>query len=215
MRILRIRRIYAEKSAFLSAISALSALKKNKTIMQDNDLDTLLRDWANEQLPVYDTREKILRSVRVRRPKQRFYLRRIAAALAGFAVVAATFLFMITPPPLPPVKFVEVTTPQKNDDPIRISLIVLKKLPDSDTAVEYLEDTIFEAEGKTLHELSLGEHKLFLWIYPLAKTLYSLDVGIDKAAEMGIVAVPERTQALQFTSNGDRFDVFVSVLPCT
>jgi len=43
--------------------------------------------------------------------------------------------------------------------------------------------------------------------------LFSLDIGIDNVAETGIVAVPDRPQALQFQSNGNRFDVFVSVLP--
>jgi hypothetical protein len=201
--------------------------------MQDENLTTLLRDWANEQLPDDDKREKILHNVESARaggisppvldvfggdspaglhpPLLR--RRRIAAALSGIIAVAATLMFMVT---LPPPKIdVPAITKNKTDDPIRISLIVLKKLPDSENAVEFLEDTIFDAEGKTLHELSLGEHKLFLWIYPLKETLYSLDIGIDKAAETGIVAVPERTQALQFTSNGDRFDVFVSVLPVT
>jgi hypothetical protein len=179
--------------------------------MQDENLDTLLCDWANEQLPVHDKREKILRNVLARPKRKMYYRRRIAVALSGIIALAATLMFMVTLPP-PEPGYVVISMPPKTDEPIRISLIVLKKLPDSDTAVEFLEDTIFNAEGKTLHELSLGEHKLFLWIYPLAETLYSLDVGIDKAAETGIVAVPERTQALQFTSNGDRFDVFVEII---
>jgi hypothetical protein len=49
----------------------------------------------------------------------------------------------------------------------------------------------------------------------LEEALFSLDIGIDKAGETGIVAVPDRPKALQFISNGDQFDVFVSVLPQT
>jgi hypothetical protein len=114
------------------------------------------------------------------------------------------------------VLFRSINVPVAHSDgsgKVRISLIVLKKLPDSDIAVEFLEDTIFVAEEKTLHELELGEHRLFLWVYPLEESLFSLDIGIDKAAETGIAAVLDHPQALQFTSNGDRFDVFVSVLP--
>jgi len=123
---------------------------------------------------------------------------------------------MITPslPPEQPVEILVVHNVQNDDDPkIRISLIVLKQLPGSETAMEFLEDTIFIAEKQQLHELELDGHRLFLWIYPLEETLFSLDMGIDNAAETGIVAVPDRPQALQFQSNGNRFDVFVSVLP--
>ena len=96
---------------------------------------------------------------------------------------------------------------------IRVSLIVLKQLPDSDTAVEFLEDTIMLVEQNNLHELALGEHRLFLWVFPLEKTLFSVDVGVDQAAETGIVTFTDRSQALHLQSNGDCFDVFVSVLP--
>jgi hypothetical protein len=56
---------------------------------------------------------------------------------------------------------------------------------------------------------------LFLWIYPLEERLFSVDIGIDNAAGTGIVATPDRPQVLQFQSDGDNFDVFVSVLPWT
>ena len=187
--------------------------------MQDEHLDNLLCDWSNDQLPNDETREKILQGVSVRsepadlRPP---LLWKTAAALSGIIAVAATILFLVAPPPLPePTAVVQVAPPQEADEKIRISLIVLKKLPDSETAVEFLEDAIMLAEGKTLHELKLSEHRFFLWIYPLEETLFALDIGIDKAAETGIVAVPDRPMALQLNSNGDRFDVFVSVLPQT
>ncbi|MDR0327538.1 MAG: hypothetical protein LBI05_04500 [Planctomycetaceae bacterium] len=187
--------------------------------MQDDRLDNLLRDWANDQLPDDITRERILCDVfaihhnplpegegTTRKPIRRI----VAAALAGIAVIAATIL-LIT---LPTKPVIDVPVAHSDDiSKVRISLIVLKKLPDSDIAVEFLEDTVFDAEEKTVHELELGEHRLFLWVYPLEESLFSLDIGIDKAAETGIAAVLDRPQALQFTSNGDRFDVFVSVLP--
>ena len=198
--------------------------------MQDNDIDNLLCDWSNAQLPDDDKRDKILRSVLVRSeqtvtsPLRRQGSRETRLkssvwipAFAGMTMlltVAATILFLATPPPLPePTMVVQVAPPQETAEKIRISLIVLKRLPDSDTAVEFLEDSIFVAEEKMLHELELGEHRFFLWIYPLDKTLFALDVGLDKTAETGIVTVPDRPLALQFDSNGDRFDVFVSVLP--
>ena len=190
--------------------------------MQDERLDKILRDWANTQLPDDATRDTILHSVLVhsqpaglRPPLLRF--RRIAAALLGIGVVAATLLFMVT---LLPEQFIDIPIVQnvqnvQNDDDskIRISLIVLKQLPDSDTAVEFLEDAVFVAEKQQLHEIELGGHCLYFWICPLETTLFSLDMGIDNASETGIVAVPDRPQALQFQSNGDNFDVFVSVLP--
>jgi len=100
-----------------------------------------------------------------------------------------------------------------NDGMVRVSLIVLKQLPDSDTAFEFLEDTILLAGEKELHELELGDHRLILWIYPLETALFALDVGLDNVSETGIIAVPDRSQALHFQSNGDRFDVFLSILP--
>jgi hypothetical protein len=199
--------------------------------MQDERLNNLLRDWANDQLPDDDTRDNILHSVLARSPRPnpaspartlpkgegtRRPLRwRIAAALSGIVAVAATILFLVTPS-LPPEQIIDIPVvhnTQNDDQKIRISLIVLKQLPDSDTAVEFLEDTIFVAEKQQLYELELGGHRLFLWIYPLEETLFSLDLGIDNAAETGIVAVPDRPQALQFQSGGNCFDVFVSVLP--
>ena len=200
--------------------------------MQDERLNNLLRDWANAQLPDDDARDNILHSVLARSPRPnpaspartlpkgegmvRPLQRKIVAAVSGIVAIAATLLFMITPslPPEQPVEILVVHNVQNDDDPkIRISLIVLKQLPGSETAMEFLEDTIFIAEKQQLHELELDGHRLFLWIYPLEETLFSLDMGIDNAAETGIVAVPDRPQALQFQSNGNRFDVFVSVLP--
>ena len=183
--------------------------------MQDERLNNLLRDWANAQLPDDATRDTILRKALVRPPLVRFR-RRVVAALSGIVTIAVTLLFMVTPslPPEQPVEIPVVHNTQNDDDTkIRISLIVLKQLPDSDAAVEFLEDAVFVAEKQQLHELELGGHRLFLWIYPLEETLFSLDMGIDNAAETGIVAVPDRPQALQFQSGGNCFDVFVSVLP--
>jgi len=196
--------------------------------MQDKNFDNLLIDWAKNQLPDDETRDKILRGVlrpgsphpnslpkgegMARRPLRR----RIAVALSGIAAIAATLLFMVT---LPPEQFIEIPVVhndpvvQDDDQKVRISLIVLKQLPDSDVAVEFLEDTIFVAEKQQLHELELAGHRLFLWIYPLEEELFSVDIGIDNVAETGIVAVLDRPQVLQFQSNGDSFDVFVSVLP--
>ena len=181
--------------------------------MQDNDLDNLLRDWSNAQLPDDEKRNEILQHVFVR-PQRRSFRRIAVATLSGIVAIAATLLFLlISPPPLElTVDGIPVT---QNDEPekIRVSLIVLKQRPDSDSAVEFLEDTVLVAEEKTLHEFDLDGHRLFLWIYPLEKTLFSLDVGLDNAAETGVVAVPDRPQALHLTSNGDKFDVLVSVLP--
>jgi len=191
--------------------------------MQDKNLDNLLIDWSNAKLPDYKSRDKILRNVLRRQPADlrppllRF--RRIAIALSGIAVIAATLLFMVTLLPEQPVyesPFVHYDPVVPDDDQkVRISLIVLKQLPDSDVAKEYLEDTIFVAEKQQLLELELAGHRLFLWIYPLEEELFSVDIGIDNVAETGIVAVPDRPQRLQFQSNGDSFDVFVSVLPFT
>ena len=181
--------------------------------MRDEQINNLLRDWSNDQLPDSETCNKILRNV-FAHPRRRPLRRMVAAALSGIAAVATTLLFIITLPPEQPAESpIVIPVVQNNDSKVRISLIVLKQLPDSDTAVEFLEDTVFTAEKEQLHELELGGHRLFLWIYPLEERLYSLDIGIDKAAESGIAAVPDHPQALQFTSNGDRFDVFVSVLP--
>jgi len=183
--------------------------------MQDQDLDNLLRDWANAHLPNDEKRDEVLRSVpacpgnRVfRRPFRRVFI----AALSGIAA-AAMLLCVLTPPQPTKERITDISAPSGDDGKIRLSLIVLKQLPDSDSAFDFLEDTILVAEKNTLHELKLGEHRLFLWIYPLEKTLFFLDVGVDQAAETGIVAVPDRSQALHLQSNGDRFDVFVSVLP--
>jgi len=190
--------------------------------MQNKDLDNLLHDWANDRLPDDETRDKILRNVLLptpaglRPPLVRF--RRIAVALSSIAVIAATLLFMVT---LPPEQLIEIPVVhndpvvQDDDQKVRISLIVLKQLPDSEVAKEFLEDTIFIAEKQKLHELELGGHRLFLWIYPLEEELFSVDIGIDNVAETGIVAIPDRPRVLQFQSNGDSFDVFVSVLPWT
>jgi len=187
--------------------------------MQDEQLHNLLHDWSNDRLPDDETREKILRGVLERprsvaryAPTGTLY---IAAALSGIAAIAVAFLFMATPI-LPPEPITEITIVQNDEaEKVQVSLIVLKRLPDSDTAVEFLEDTIFVAEKQQLHELELDGHQLFLWIYPLEEELFCVDIGIDKAAETGIVAVPDRPQKLQFQSNGDCFDVFVSVLPFT
>ena len=188
--------------------------------MKDEQLDNLLRDWSNARLPSDEKRGKILRSVLENSgnntalpPSAVWRLpSSYVAAISGIVAVAAMFLFLLTPL----LQEMSVNVPlTKFDEPekIRVSLIVLKQLPDSDSAVEFLEDTVMVAEEKTLHEIELGGHRLFLWIYPLEKTLFSLDVGLDNAAETGIVAVPDRPQALHLTSNGDKFDVFVSVLP--
>jgi len=190
--------------------------------MQDKRLNNLLHNWANDQLPDDDTRDTILRNVLARsqpaglRPPLVRFRRKIVAALSGIVAITATLLFLVTPS-LPPEQIIDIPVVQneqnEGDPKIRISLIVLKQLPGSETAMEFLEDTIFIAEKQQLHELELDGHRLFLWIYPLEETLFSLDMGIDNAAETGIVAVPDRPQALQFQSNGNRFDVFVSVLP--
>ena len=206
--------------------------------MQDERFDNLLCDWSNANLPEDETRAKILRGVLVRsqpavpdfyrrppllrRPLLRspFLRRRIAAALSGIAVVAATLLLMVSLPPEQPIN-IEIPVVQNDpvvqddDQKVRISLIVLKQLPDSEAAVEFLEDAIFVAEKQQLHELELGGHRLFLWIYPLEERLFSVDIGMDNAAGTGIVAVPDRPQVLQFQSDGDNFNVFVSVLPWT
>lgn len=182
--------------------------------MQDTDIDNLLRDWSNAQLPDDETREKILCEV-LARPKRRPVRRIYAAVLSAIAAVAATIVFTITLPPEPTVE-IPVVLSDGSDEVEKvqtISLIVLKRLPDSEAAVEFLEDSIFVAQEQRLHELEMAGHRFFLWIYPLEETLFSLDIGIDNAAETGIAIVPDRPQALHFTSNGDRFDVFVSVLP--
>ena len=179
--------------------------------MQDNDLDNLLCDWSNAQLPDDAQRNPILRNV-LARPGRRTLRRVLVAALSGIVAVAASLLLLLTPPPEQIVHHLDPVA-SNDDGTVRVSLIVLKQLPDSDTAVEFLEDTIILVEENNLHELALGEHRLFLWVYPLEKTLFSVDIGVDKAAETGIVAVPDRSQAFHLQSNGDSFDVFVSVLP--
>jgi hypothetical protein len=191
----------------------------------DNDLDNLLRDWADDRLPDNEKRTQILNSVKIDRviaqirPRRERAMRRMTAVLWVGVTITTLLMTMLLqychkmikqPNPV-----VDVAVIPKEEAPIRVSLIVLKKIPDSETAVEFLEDSIFVAEGKTLHELKLGEHRLFLWIYPLEEALFSLDIGIDQAGETGIVAIPDRPKALQFISNGDQFDVFVSVLPQT
>jgi len=201
--------------------------------MQNERLDNLLRDWSNANLPEDETREKILCGVLVRSQPAvpGFYRRppllrrRIAVALSGITVMAATLLFVVTLPPEQPIniEIANIAIPVVQNDPVvqdddqkvRISLIVLKQLPDSEAAVEFLEDAIFVAEKQQLYTLELGGHRLFLWIYPLEERLFSVDIGIDNAAGTGIVATPDRPQVLQFYSDGDHFDVFVSVLPFT
>ena len=180
--------------------------------MQDQDLDNLLCDWSNAQLPDDVQRDQILRNV-LARPNSRPFRRVLVAALSGIVAIAASLVFLLTLPPPRHIAIDCVQVDSNDDAKIRVSLIVLKQLPDSDTAVEFLEDTIMLVEENHLHELALGEHRLFLWIYPLEKTLFTVDIGVDKAAETGIVAVPDRSQALHLQSNGDSFDVFVSVLP--
>ena len=184
--------------------------------MQDDELNTVLRDWSNARLPDNEKRNKMIRSV-LERPRRRPYRRMITAALSAIVAVAATLLFLLTPPLENSSREPATVSPHTVADNIaseniQVSLIVLKQLPDSDSAVEFLEDTIFVTEGKKLHELELSGHRLFLWIYPLEKTLFSLDIGLDNTAETGVVAVPDRPQLLQFQSNGDRFDVLVSVI---
>ena len=196
--------------------------------MQNDPLTNLLRNWSNDQLPDDDTRHRILRGVL--RPRRRPYRRIVVAALSGILAVAATLLFLLTPPQIDDSRQAvdgrrqtadgsrEVFAAQPSDantENIQISLIVLKQLHHSESAVEFLEDTIMVAAGKTLHTLDLGEHQFFLWIYPLEESLFVLDIGIDNAAETGIVAVPDRTELLQFMSNGEMFDVFVSVVSQT
>ena len=201
--------------------------------MQDEQLNNLLHDWSNAKLPDDETRDAILCGVLTRsqpadlRPPL-LRLRRVAVALSGIAAIAATLLFMVILPQIDgrrqtadgSKEVVATQSPHTVVGNIQVSLIVLKQLPGSEAAVEFLEDVIFVAEKQQLHVFELGGlelagHRLFLWIYPLEEELFSVDIGIDNVAETGIVAVPDRPQVLQFQSGGECFDVFVSVLPVT
>ncbi len=193
--------------------------------MQDDLLDKLFREWSMDRLPDETKREKILRNVFDEsltpvKKRSRFIpcrQRTFIAVSAGLGIAVATILFVLflQPDRMPGVP-ANVETAQNEvetaKEPIRVSVLVLWRIAGSESAVEFLEDAVLLAEEQKLHEIELGGHRMFLWIYPLEKSLYLLDLGIDKTAETGIVAVPDRTQALHLNSNGDRFDVFVSVM---
>lgn len=197
--------------------------------MNDKQLDDMLRDWSNDRLPNEEKRDHILRDVfapyRIVAEKpsswNSFRKKSWVAVSAGICVVLVILLLFRPAPqvrlPAPAddslIVSVAEDDPQIGEQPIRVSLLVLRRVPDSESDVEFLEDAVLIAEKDRWNELELNGHRMFLWVYPLEKTLFSLDVGIDKAAKTGIVAGPDRTQALHFKSNGDLFDVFVSVLP--
>ena len=181
--------------------------------MPNDPLNNLLRDWANDQLPDDERRNRILRRV-FERPRHRRYRRVVAAALSGIIAVAAMLFFLVTPPPTTTIVRESAETPQNSTiEEYRVSLLVLRRLGGSDSAVEFLEDTLFLAEDQKLYDIPLEGHRFFLWIHSLEEDLLALDVGIDKAAETGLAVPLDQTQALELQSNGDQFEVFISVLP--
>lgn len=231
--------------------------------MQDDQLNELLREWANDQLPDAKKRDAILGSVfdlprvavdghsRNKPPYRSVW----ATVLAGTALVAMFIVFfpsIRSEKSQGPVDVSADMASMQNEGhnaklPISItniedrewsskssasngsgvvqgtkapvepqshlvSILVLCRVPGSDSNVEFLEDTVLATTEQNLYEIKLNGHRMFLWIYPLEKTLFSLDVGIDKVAETGIVAVPDKTKAVYLMADGRQFDVFVSIL---
>jgi hypothetical protein len=180
--------------------------------MQNDPIDTLLQNWSDTNLPDENKKEEILHNIFAQKnitiqKRVRPTLAVLAPTGALAALILCIFLFQPAQETTSPIA---QTKPDSNT--VQISLIVLKRIPGSETNVEFLEDKIFVAEKEELHELDLSGHKLFLWLFPLEKELYALDIALDKATETGIPAVPDKTQALHLKSNGDVFDVFVSVI---
>lgn len=196
--------------------------------MDDKQLDDLLRGWSDAKIPDENKRENILNAVfdegnfavdkgRFRKTSKRGMLSALAVGVAALAI-----LFVILPvawksltsgeddPEVETVRW--ENTGETETAPIRVSLLILRRLPGSEHEVEFLEDTIVSVESQAQHEVSAGDHKLFLWLYVLEPSLLTLDIGTDRSSETGIVAVPEKVQAVRLRSNGDEFDVFVSLL---
>lgn len=201
--------------------------------MNDEKFDDLLRSWADTKIPETERRENLILNLLnsndlapAEQPlaaspadaglgrffrKPLFWIPPVVAVL----LLVLLFLFPKSPHESPHapkfVQHVEEDTTRQGGM-LRISLLVLRHEPDSETGVEFLEDVILTAENESLQEISLDGHKLFLWVFALEPALFSFDVGIDDMAETGILAAPEKTKAVHLRSGNREFDVFVSVL---
>lgn len=187
--------------------------------MNDDKLNRLLDEWASKKLPSSEKREELLDQVLhfseskpMKRSGARFYRNGIVAVIAAISII---LIVALIPRPDPNVVVVP-SPPSRESVPIRLSLLVLQRQSGSETAVDILEDTILSTKDQEICELSVGDRKLFLWVYALESNLFTLDLGIDRgtdqSSETGIVVAPDQTQAVRLRSNGDEFDVFVSVL---
>ncbi|MDR1959422.1 MAG: hypothetical protein LBQ54_10355 [Planctomycetaceae bacterium] len=179
-------------------------------------LDDILHDWAQTKLPDNEIREAILRNVLGQKkigkrptPKRHHQAGWITAA----AIAAVMLLFVLDVPqqdtPIvqkPPV----VTNIITKKEPIQVSLLVLRHLPNSDTAVEFLEDTVLVTEDQKVNTLDLNGHKFYLWFYKMEPGLFTVDVVIDDITGTDLI-VSNKTRGLHLKSEENEFDVFVSL----
>lgn len=201
--------------------------------MIDNPLDDILRQWSNEKKPNEKKRTEILKrlfepqaepqaepaTVNPRKKTfQKIPLVTLVSCLVILAVMSVCVISTFFERPEKPERAPERIVVQdemrhENSSPIRVSLMVLRRLPDSEFETEFLEDTVLVTEDQEVQEFTFDGHHFVLWVYRIETDLFTFDISIDKAAETGLVTIADRPQAMLMKSDGEVFEVFMSVLP--